>query len=185
MNGICSRFWVVFAAIAIIGSAIANRNDRDDHVSRGNTYYKPRSRTKHHGHKSHYKHGHGYHHKHGQRHVNKHKQHRNDRYTRPLPNRVQRKFLPASCRVQARTRRDNFLAYSNWCLDRKYKYARSLPRRCVVNARVMPSGRNSLVYANGCLSRYGYAAAPILNATGWHSDWGRAWPFPFALRWVL
>ena len=146
------------AAIAIIGSAIAKAKDRDDHVSRGYNYYNHKPRAKHrHRHK--HRHGHGHHANRGHHHHKKHKYHRNDHLARPLPNRVQRKLLPASCKVYARNRHGDFLAYSNWCLDRKYRYAGSLPRRCAVNARVLHNNRRNVVYGNNCLRRHGYTSA--------------------------
>ena len=91
--------------------------------------------------------------------------HRNDGFkrddvrARPLPTRVQRKLLPASCRVQARRNGQNFLAYSDWCLDRKFQYTNRLPSKCAVNARILHNNNRNIVYSNRCLTRYGYTAA--------------------------
>ncbi len=152
------------AAIAIIGSAIAKNKDRNDDVTRRYDYYTPkprhtqhhRPRTRHHGHKHH---GHKHHANCGHRIDNKRRHHRNDHYARPLPKRVQAKQLPASCRVHARNRHGDFLAYSNWCLQRKYTHIRSLPGRCATSARVLHNNRRAVVYNDRCLIKNGYAAA--------------------------
>ncbi|WP_306114806.1 hypothetical protein [Roseovarius sp. MMSF_3305] len=130
------------AAIAIIGAAIKEARD-DDKVSRNYPYYGHRP------HKSHRKH---------RRHT-----YQGNRYdnhgARPLPKRVQRKLLPASCRVNARRNGQRFVGYSNWCLDRKFHYTNALPRECAVTARILRNNKRRLVYRSGCLGRYGYAAA--------------------------
>ncbi len=149
------------AAVAIIGSAIANAKDRDDHVTRNNYYYNKKPRVGHrHGHRHHTKHRyHKYGHKkhdHGYKHRSKH---HNGHFARPLPKRVQRKVLPASCRVQAYNERGRFVAFSDWCLDRKFRYANALPRRCATGAHVQRHNRRTLVYSQRCLSRQGYAVA--------------------------
>ncbi|MEO3417218.1 hypothetical protein AAFO92_21390 [Roseovarius sp. CAU 1744] len=141
------------AAIAIIGSAIKEARD-DDKVSRNYPYYYGQRKK---AHRRHHKH---HHHSHRDRHHGaKDGRYRDDRHARPLPRRVQRKLLPASCQVRARNRGQNFLAYSDWCLDRKYSHARSLPRNCAVNARILHNNKRNTVYGSRCLSRYGYVAA--------------------------
>lgn len=154
------------AAIAIIGAAINEARD-DDKVSKNYNYYN-RGRHKGHRHKHHKHHRYHKHHKHGRGHSHsyhdKYHRHdggfdRDDRRTRPLPTRVQRKLLPASCRVQARNGGRNFLAYSDWCLDRKFRHSNALPRNCAVNARILHNNKRNTVYSSRCLSRYGYAAA--------------------------
>ena len=139
------------AAIAIIGAAIAESRDRDDKVTRGYHYYNRNRHPNRHRHHAHTHRDRGHHHS--------HRHHRNHTQPRALPSRVQRKLLPASCRVQARNRDGNFLAYSNWCLQRKFRHTNALPGRCAVNARVLHNNKRSTVYSNRCLSRYGYAAA--------------------------
>lgn len=147
------------AAIAIIGAAISEAKDRDDKVTRGYNYnYGKRHSNRHRGHRhgnGHYKHKH---HGHNGYHDHNHNVRKND-LTRPLPSRVQRKLLPASCRVQARNRNGNFLAYSNWCLQRKFRHASNLPGRCATNARILHNNKRNVVYGNRCLNRYGYTAA--------------------------
>ncbi len=131
------------AAIAIIGAAIKDARD-DDKVTRNYPNYGRGH------HKSHRKHRH-HHAKNG---------HRYDNHgARPLPKRVQRKLLPASCRVNARRHGERFLAYTDWCLDRKFRHAHALPRDCAVKARVLRNNKRRTVYSSRCLGRYGYAAA--------------------------
>lgn len=143
------------AAIAIIGTAIAKNKDRDDHVSRRHPYYTPKPRTKHHGHKHHV---HKHHANCGHYQTKKHGRHQ-DKYARPLPPRVKRKVLPASCRVQARNRNGNFPGYTHWCLQRKFAHVNALPNRCATRARLSRNNKNSVVYSKSCLNRYGYTAA--------------------------
>ncbi len=168
------------AAVAIIGAAIKEAKDNDKVARRYPYYNTHRPQTRHRQHKHHrYHKSHGYrghhkHHKHSKHHghnkSHKHHSHdhrhrgdrdmhrRQDHRARPLPNRVQRKLLPASCRIQARNRGRGFLAYSNWCLDRKYRYTRSLPGKCALQARNLHNNKRTKVYDSNCLNRHGYAA---------------------------
>ena len=149
------------AAIAIIGAAINEARDDDD-VTHNYNYYnngRHKAHRKHHKHHTHHKHHKRYTHTHkGYRHSHDGFQRHNNR-ARPVPTRVQRKLLPASCRVNARRNGQNFLAYSDWCLDRKFRHTNALPRKCAVNARVLHNNKRNSVYSSRCLSRYGYAAA--------------------------
>lgn len=130
------------AAIAIIGAAIKNSRDKDK-VSRNAPYYGQRR------HKDHHKH---------QRHT--HNDHRYDNHgARPLPNRVKRKLLPASCRVTARRYGEWFPAYSNRCLEQKYRHTNALPGNCAVKARVQHNNKRRLVFGSRCLGRHGFAVA--------------------------
>lgn len=78
------------------------------------------------------------------------------RFNRPLPRRVQRKVLPRSCKVQARTRRGRVPAYSGNCLHRNFRYANALPHRCAFKARTRRGGSRHRVYGRDCLANHGY-----------------------------
>ncbi len=159
------------AAVAIIGSAIANSRDDDDHIVSRHDSHGKRHMPHHRNHgRVHQNHGN---HKHG--HVSRH--HTNgfrgdsnrfpgpagrdhNGYAKPLPHRVQRKLLPGGCRVQARTRTGGtFNAYSNGCLQKNYRYAGSLPAQCAVNAKTRNGGKRNTVYGSRCLRGYGYRLA--------------------------
>jgi len=77
-------------------------------------------------------------------------------YTRPLPHRVQRKVLPRSCKVQARTRNGRVPAYSGRCLNNSFRYAYALPNQCAFRARTTRHGSRHTVYARNCLAQHGY-----------------------------
>jgi hypothetical protein len=77
-------------------------------------------------------------------------------FTRPLPRRVQRKVLPRSCKVQARTRSGRVPAYSGRCLNNNFRYANALPRQCSFRARTTRHGSRHTVYARNCLAQHGY-----------------------------
>ena len=77
-------------------------------------------------------------------------------HNRPLPHRVQRKVLPRSCKVQARTRNGRVPAYSGRCLNNSFRYANALPRQCSFRARTSRHGSRHTVYAKNCLAQHGY-----------------------------
>ncbi|VAV93263.1 hypothetical protein MNBD_ALPHA07-1536 [hydrothermal vent metagenome] len=79
-----------------------------------------------------------------------------DSYNRPQPRRTQRKVLPRSCKVQARTRNGRVPAYSGSCLNNNYRYANALPRQCSFRARTGRHGARRTVYSRDCLASRGY-----------------------------
>ncbi len=75
---------------------------------------------------------------------------------RPLPHRVERKVLPRSCKVEARTRNGHVPAYSGRCLNNNFRYAHALPNQCAFRARTTRNGSHHTVYDRNCLARHGY-----------------------------
>lgn len=127
------------AALAIIGAAIADANDRDDRVVTRNTTRTFDDNPKN-WHRQEKARGYGQGHGHG------HGNFRNQRFA-----------LPGKCLANAETRHGNVRGFDRSCLMRNYQYVNSLPNECAVRARGEHRGR--VVYHGRCLRQYGYEMA--------------------------
>lgn len=76
---------------------------------------------------------------------------------RPLPHRVQRKVLPQECLRSFRTRDGRARMFTKRCLERNYRYTKSLPRDCRVRVKTDRGTRHG--YGARCLNRRGYTIA--------------------------
>jgi Ni/Co efflux regulator RcnB len=139
------------AALALIGVAIAqsNKDKRRNRTSRGQIY----DNGGYYGDNSGYRNDDYY--DNDNRYNNGYRR-GHDNYNRPLPRRAQRKVLPRSCKVEARTRNGRIPAYGARCLSNNFRYANALPYECAFNARTRRHGQRHTVYARDCLARYGY-----------------------------
>lgn len=72
---------------------------------------------------------------------------------RPLPRRVKRAFLPGECLQRFGDRR----VLGERCLDRRYGFKNSLPKRCEIRFRA--NGKKNKGYNARCLRREGYRIA--------------------------
>jgi len=114
------------AALAIIGSAIANRDDDDRRraVTRNRGFHHDYDRGR-------------YHRKHDRRF--KHS------------NRNQR-LLPLRCHVREFSRHGRIGGFDRRCLHRNYGHFNALPHQCAVRV----GGRSRVIYRDRCLHRHGY-----------------------------
>ncbi|MEP1537846.1 MAG: hypothetical protein ABJQ34_00075 [Paracoccaceae bacterium] len=76
---------------------------------------------------------------------------------RPLPKRVNRKFLPRHCLHNFRDRRGSFSAFGRNCLNKNYGFTNSLPQHCARSVRA--NRGHHTVYSARCLSKNGFKVA--------------------------
>lgn len=122
------------AALAIIGSAIANRDDdkRRRAVTRNRAYERDFDYD------DYYDDDHDrYHRKHARKHKGLHRNHR---------------FLPARCHVREHSRYGRLNGFDRRCLHRHYSHFNALPHQCAVR----PGTRSRVIYSDRCLYRHGY-----------------------------
>lgn len=126
------------AALAIIGAAISERNDRND--------YNVVTRNRRH-HNDHFQGGHRRAHKHKHKH-----NHHNDRFTR------RHRALPGQCQTRGWANNRVIHGLSRRCLINNYSRFNALPHECARRV-VNRNGRERIIYSNHCLDRRGFRIA--------------------------
>ena len=123
------------AALAIIGAAIADRNDNDDYrgITRNQRYHDPYYRENPRGHRF-------------------DRKHRRDRFRSRL------RPLPHHCRRGGRTFDGYIEGYGRRCLFNNYSQFNALPHECATRVRAR-NGRTRIIYPDYCLNRRGLATA--------------------------